>query len=429
MPLIVLCLTGCHGARSARLPFARARWRSARPATDIRNSCSYESLPISSDRFLSRSPESSLRRKSFAVLRSSMRTLGHASRQSDVLISEELRDQLWVPGVKSPAIGWLSVITRDPVEDGKAHTERRPLQWRNSLVVRRRLRNTDFESFRWPAKDDAHRRPRAWNWGPGVFRRRCDDASFASSEGLYQGWLKMYDLKFEEAHQVFDPWNQAHPLDSLGPASDAAAYLFSELARLGTLETELFTDNSRFADRAKLHPDPALRARFNQEIERSDRLADAALRVSETDENALFAKSLTLGLRADYASLVDKQDLAALKFTKDGRSYSDRLMAADPNAYDAYLGPGVENYLLSLKSAPLRALLRATGARVDREKGLEQLRITALHGHYLEPFAKLFLAVAALRDKNQGVAKTLLQELHNRFPNNQLYLRELNRLK
>lgn len=261
-----------------------------------------------------------------------------------------------------------------------------------------------------------------------AFSARAADASLASSEGLYRGWLKMYDLKFDEAHQVFNPWKQSHPQDSLGPASDAAAYLFSELARLGTLEAELFTDNSRFTDRAKLHPDPALRARFNQEIEQTDRLADAALRTSGNDENALFAKSLSLGLRADYAGLVDKQDLAALKFTKDGRAYADRLMAVDPNAYDAYLGPGVENYLLSLKSAPMRVLLRATGARVDREKGLEQLRMTALHGHYLEPFAKLVLAVAALRDKNQGLAQNLLQELHNRFPNNQLYLGELNRL-
>jgi hypothetical protein len=254
------------------------------------------------------------------------------------------------------------------------------------------------------------------------------DATVSSTDELYRGWLKMYDLKFDEAHRVFDPWKQTHPQDSLGPASDAAAYLFSELARLGTLESELFTDNTRFVDRAKLHPDPAVRTRFNNEIDRAEQLADAALKSSGTDQNALFAKSLTFGLRADYAGLVDKQDLTALKYTKDGRVYADKLMSVNPNAYDAYLGPGVENYLLSFKAAPVRVLLRWTGSRVDRETGLEQLRLTAQHGHYLEPFAKLILAVAALRDKNQARAKDLLQELHARFPNNQLYLKELNRV-
>ncbi|MBZ5635307.1 MAG: TTC39/IML2 family protein [Acidobacteriia bacterium] len=248
------------------------------------------------------------------------------------------------------------------------------------------------------------------------------------SRDLYDGWLKMYDLKFDDAHQVFGEWKQSHPADALGPASDAAAYLFSELARLGVLESELFTDDARYQNRAKPKPDPQLKPRFDREIDQTDHLADAALQSSATDPNALFAKSLTFGLRADLAALVEKQDFAALKYTKLGRPFADRLKAADPKAYDAYLGVGVENYLLSLKPAPLRALLWVTGSQVDREKGLENLRMTAQYGHYLEPFAKLLLAVAALRDNNRALAKDLLSGLHNRFPNNPLYLRELNRL-
>jgi hypothetical protein len=245
---------------------------------------------------------------------------------------------------------------------------------------------------------------------------------------LYNGWLKMYDLRFDEAHQIFAEWMQSHPADALGPASDAAAYLFSELAQLGALESELFVDDARFENRSKLHADPKVRANFEREIDRATHLADASLQANPNDANALFAKSLTFGLRADLASLIEKQDLAALKYTKQGRPFADRLAAADPKAYDAYLGSGVENYLLSLKPAPLRALLWMTGSQVDREKGLEELRKTAEHGHYLEPFAKLLLAVAALRDNNKALARDLLSGLHNRFPNNPLYLKELNRL-
>ena len=100
----------------------------------------------------------------------------------------------------------------------------------------------------------------------------------------------------------------------------------------------------------------------------------------------------------------------------------------NPKAWDAYLGTGLENYLLSLKPAPMRALLWMTGSQVNRQKGLEQLHMTAQYGHYLEPFAKLLLAVADLRDNNRAGAVELLAGLHNRFPNNQLYLQELNRL-
>ena len=250
----------------------------------------------------------------------------------------------------------------------------------------------------------------------------------APPSDLYRGWLKMYDLQFNESHQIFSDWKQSHPSDSLGPASDAAAYLFSELARLGVLESEFFTDNDRFLNRGKLQPDPQVKTRFDHEIETTDRLADSSLKTNSTDTNALFAKSLSFGLRADSASLIEKHDLTALKFVKEGRAYGEKLMAIDPMAYDAYLGCGVENYLLSLKPAPIRALLRLTGSYVDRQKGVEQVRMTAQYGHYLEPFAKLILAVAALRDNNRAKAKDLLTELHNRFPDNQLYVRELNRL-
>jgi hypothetical protein len=171
-----------------------------------------------------------------------------------------------------------------------------------------------------------------------------------------------------------------------------------------------------------------MKTNFNREIESADGLADAALQSAPTDTNALFAKALTFGLRADLAALIEKQDVAALRFTKQGRSFADRLTALNPEAYDAYLGPGVENYLLSFKAAPMRALLRITGSKVDRDKGLEDLRLTAQHGYYLEPFAKILLAVAALRDSNREVARDLFSGLHNRFPNNSLYLRELNRL-
>jgi hypothetical protein len=239
----------------------------------------------------------------------------------------------------------------------------------------------------------------------------------------------MYDLRFDEAHRVFRQWMQSHSTDSLGPVSDAAAYLFSELARLGILESEFFTDDSRFLNRTRPRPDPAMKTQFLREIQHAEQLADTALRVSSTDANALFAKSLTFGLRADFFSLIEKQDLTALKFTKEGRIWADKLRALDPKAYDSYLGTGLENYLLSLKPAPMRALLRMTGSQVNREKGLQQLRLTAQYGHYLEPFARLLLAVADLRDNNRAGAVELLSGLHNQFPNNPLYLQELNRLR
>jgi hypothetical protein len=247
-------------------------------------------------------------------------------------------------------------------------------------------------------------------------------------DDIYAGWLNMYDLKFEEAHRTFANWRQAHPNDPLGPASDAAGYLFSELARLGSLESELFVDDAQFVNRRKLTPDEVMKSRFLESVTKADQLADALLQKSGNDTDALFVKSLVCGLRADYAALVKKESLTALSYTKQGRPFNDKLLSIKPDAYDAYLGLGVENYLLSLKPAAWRVLLRIAGSHIDREKGLEQLRLTSEHGHYFEPFAKLLLAVAALRSNDTAGARQILTGLHERFPHNPLYEQELNRL-
>ena len=241
------------------------------------------------------------------------------------------------------------------------------------------------------------------------------------SEEIYSAWLQMYDLKFEEAHRALERWQRDHPDDSLGPASDAAAYLFSELNRLGSLEAELFVDDNRFKNRKKLDPDAKAKAFFSERVDRADRLAESTLEKSNADARALFVETLTHGLRADYVALIDGRGLKALSYTKSGRVYADRLLAADPQAFDAYLGPGLENYLLSLKPIGLRVLLRLTGSQVDRETGLEKLRKTASQGYYLEPFAKLLLGVAALRDNNREQARSILKGLRDRFPDNELY--------
>jgi hypothetical protein len=58
-----------------------------------------------------------------------------------------------------------------------------------------------------------------------------------------------------------------------------------------------------------------------------------------------------------------------------------------------------------------------------------KLRLTAEKGHYLARFARLLLAVAALRDHDRATAKTILASLSLEFPANRLYRQELSRLQ
>jgi hypothetical protein len=66
-------------------------------------------------------------------------------------------------------------------------------------------------------------------------------------------------------------------------------------------------------------------------------------------------------------------------------------------------------------------MLQLGGIQTDKEQGIRELEQTAAHGNLLKPFAKLLLAVAALRDKNDRQGCDLLHELALTYPRNPLY--------
>jgi len=238
----------------------------------------------------------------------------------------------------------------------------------------------------------------------------------------------MYNLDFDGAHQTFAAWEGSHPQDPMGPVSNAAAYLFAEFERLHILESEFFTNDKKFENRQRFEPDPKTRSAFEAELVRADQLSDQILSRAPQDAPAMFSKVMVGGLRGDYMALVEKRNLAALSTIKSARALAERLLSQDPSYYDAYLAVGIENYLLGLNSAPVRWLLRLGGAQTDKEEGIAKLRLTAEKGHYLAPYARLLLAVAALRDHNLPQARALLSGLADEFPHNPLYRRELARL-
>jgi hypothetical protein len=242
---------------------------------------------------------------------------------------------------------------------------------------------------------------------------------------LDQGYRHMYNLEFVEAHQSFQEWERLKPDDPLGPVSDAAAYLFSEFDRLHILQSEFFTHDQHFITDNKLSPDPELKRQFLATLQASRALA---ARAPSGDRNAMFATILTNGLESDYSALIEKRYGASFQKMKAGRALAERLLAADPTFYDAWIAVGVENYMLSVKPAAVRWLLRIGGGQTDRAVGIEKLKLTAEKGRYLAPFAQMMLAVAALRDNNTRQAKDLLLTLASRYPRNPLYQQEIGRL-
>jgi hypothetical protein len=260
----------------------------------------------------------------------------------------------------------------------------------------------------------------------GSYAQAADE--FRARPSLSDGFHLLYNLDFDQAHRLFTVYGQQHPEDPMGPVCDAAGFLFSEFNRLGVLEAQFYEDDKSFDGRKKQSPDPLMRDRFDGALATAERLAQAKLARNANDRDGLLAMTLSAGLKADYAALIEKRNLASLSLTKEASRWAQRLLAADPNCFDAYVATGISKYIIGSMAAPVRWVLRLGGVSGDKKAGIDELRMTAEKGQYLAPFARILLAIAYVREKDKPRARELLAGLREQYPNNLLFAREIARL-
>jgi hypothetical protein len=266
-----------------------------------------------------------------------------------------------------------------------------------------------------------------WALCPGLCAKDIPTATIGSP--LDRGFTGLYNLDFGGAQKDFQEWQQMHPEDPMGPVSEAAGFLFSEFNRLGVLEAQFYENDDAFDKRPKVSPDPAIRDQFRDAINRTEKLAHSRLSKDPKDRDALFAMTLSSGLQADYAALIEKRNVESLHFTKQASVSAQRLLSVCHDCYDARLATGFSKYIIGSMAAPVRWILRMGGLPADKQGGIEDLKTTAEHGHYLAPFARILLAIAYVREKDKPQAVELLSELQREFPGNPLFPRQIEHLQ
>jgi hypothetical protein len=191
------------------------------------------------------------------------------------------------------------------------------------------------------------------------------------------------------------------------------------------LSSKFFLDDKRLVGGVEGKSNGTFRTAFLRACGAAERLGRERLATNPSDADALLALTVTAGMRADYASLIDKRPFESLKQIRESEGYARSLLAVKPDAADAYLALGAGNYIIGSLPAHKRFFLWLAGIQGDREVGMKQLKAAATQGDYLRPFAKILLALAALREGQPGLARTQLEELAAEFPQNPLFAREL----
>jgi tetratricopeptide (TPR) repeat protein len=250
---------------------------------------------------------------------------------------------------------------------------------------------------------------------------KVNSPGLSSVPELEEGYKLLYQQKFADARQVFQKWSAANPDQPFGQVSLAASYLFEEFFLQRVLTSEYFLNDKRFVGGIEGTPDPGRIENFNNSIVLARQLAVTRLKHHPKDPEALFALTLCAGMQSDADSMLLKKHLDALKHLKEANANAEVLLASNPDAFDAYVAPGVANYVIGSLSSSARFMLWFGGIHGDRSLGMSQVQKTADEGHYLQPFAKILLALSARREKKDEIARKNLKELTEMFPGNSVY--------
>ena len=248
-----------------------------------------------------------------------------------------------------------------------------------------------------------------------------EGSAFTSVPELMSGFRMLYIQKFPEGRAQFAVWATQHPDDPFGEVAVAASYLFEEFYHQGVLTSDFFLNEKRFLNGIDGKPDPQRMQGFDTAIEKTRKLAAQRLAKDPDDPEALYALTLAAGMESDADMILRKRHIEAVKRLKEANAHAKALLAERPDANDAYIALGSANYIIGSLSIGFRAMLWFGGVHGDKKLGMEQVAKTVEGGRYLKPFAKIMLALAARREKQNALAQKLLRELTEEFPESPLY--------
>ena len=245
--------------------------------------------------------------------------------------------------------------------------------------------------------------------------------AFSSDPQLEKGYRLLYQQQFPEARAIFQKWIEEHPDEPFGDVSLAASYLFEEFFLQNVLTSDYFLDDKRFLGGITGTPNPQRMKGFQDAIAAARKLATRRLKSSPRDPEALYTMTLCAGMQSDADSMLMKRHYDALQHLKEADASAEILLHDHPDAYDAYVAPGIAYYVIGSLPASTRFVLWFGGIHGDKQRGMSEVQKTAEHGHYLKPFAQILLALSARREKMNGLAQKNLKELTQEFPGNAAY--------
>lgn len=260
--------------------------------------------------------------------------------------------------------------------------------------------------------------------GQQPLKTQTDEATPARLDELRtKGFEALYNLDYETARKQFREITRLFPDHPAGPQFMAAALWAKTLNESRRLQASLYGSQSFYA-KTEDKPDPKVIDEFRTLTRQAKMLAEARLKRNPKDVEALYFLGATEGLKAAFASTVQRGFISSLR---DGSNAVDRhreVIKLDPNFRDAELTIGLYDYVVGSLPLPVKILASVTGARGSKKRGLETLERVAREGRFERDDAKALLIVLYKREKRYADALGVTRDLGAKYPRNYLFKME-----
>jgi tetratricopeptide (TPR) repeat protein len=224
----------------------------------------------------------------------------------------------------------------------------------------------------------------------GLFAQDFGNVHKLISDGIYS----IYETDFPSALSKFLEAKNTAPNDLRGPFFESTVYFWKAL----------FTKN---------------RGDYETYLNLSDKIIEKCSGMVDKNENGLdaqFYMGWTHTLRAFILYYIDQNVLKAASDIQDGNKALKFVVEKNSAYYDAYLGLGIYNYILSFIPRKLQWLTSLLGFSGDRDEGKRQLILAAEKGTYTNTEAKFYLTLLAWREENYTLAEDYASQLTGAHP-------------
>jgi tetratricopeptide (TPR) repeat protein len=251
-------------------------------------------------------------------------------------------------------------------------------------------------------------------WLTGAERAKFEALRVTGSEALF-------NLDYETARKSFREMALAFPNYPGGPQFLADSLWIETLYKTRRLQSSLYGGDDTFYSTSDDKADPQVVDQFRALTRQARLLAEARLKQSPRDTEALYFLGAIEGLKASFEEAVERRHFAALKDGSDAVDRHREVIKLDPSYHDAEITIGLYDFTVGSLPLPVKLVAGVVGFRGSKKRGLATLERVTKEGSWVRDEARTLLIVLYTREKRFAEAAAIARDLAAKYPPNYLY--------